>query len=798
MIKSKIDFGTFDLDNEQHFSTFYFHIKKIISSGGVSDIEEEEQTVKEQRWAAKKQKSPKPENTFETAIVGAGAAAAYHLTSLGKSHDFSNTLLIGTQQPWKVTRGPGKIGHPLHMITPFRDILNLEDEDFADRNDFSDLLTKVFRELIPEDNWKQTLVSAVNKIKITETFYKISAGDTDYYAQKVIYAIGAGPHLEPSKINRHEPKDTNASRIMDMDRFTRTKAGVEETLPLGVTQKDPGDVNVIVVGPNAGIDVVSDVKQRGYKVQWLVGSKAPRFFQGTPNELARLAYEKENAGYIGYYDSAIESSNGVDVIYTNPRTKKVEGTLKGDLLVYAIGPDMDAPGGPRSILSKDIQKSLRPDYDDNQRFQSSDETEPVMTVLGLKTPPQHKPAHHQLDGHAKGLVRMATTYNQLIYDVVKHKHGVDIGRMMNGIAQEYNDMLTEHENSDEKTLNIGFNFSEVYRTIEDFRRIWERDQEIENPTEAMVNVIDQFQDELNEAVKDAIYYNREHDAMQDKNDDTSLQVIGASAFRLGAEVEEDYIDREGIFARDGYHELTKLREIYHDLDPLEGSEENVKIGRMIGYMMDEVCEEFANTLPDFREEIMVNLLFADRSQDIHDLAKMGTLTEGYANAINKFLNAIQSGTRALLRYNRAAIYWTKAMKTKGRRGDTTTATSGMKGIPDSLPMNMLVAEQLTPIRAATASKNAHVSSFSETGVNFTVDDQTEIRVHIATHYPGIPEKKADEVAQQIVDDRKRKDQEAPLPLMETEDDIQTMKSRTHRARKFQQKWETHLRRLNLL
>ncbi|WP_343732765.1 hypothetical protein [Duganella sp.] len=307
---SVIDYGVYDLADQDHLTQMYFDISKRLT--GEKKARRKTKKVSELEQDARKDQANKhtptetlaAENSelegkvlYDTAYLGAGASVAYAIVSQGAAFDRADDIVIGKTQPWAGKRGPGVVAHPEHMISPIRHFLGLEatDDEWLNRANFSDLIRQVL------DRVKMGVVDAnVESVEKTDYGYLITAGGVEYHARKVISGIGVGDHTPPQGVaaGRIAASDSEvgAKRIMSMDVFTqvahRLKPGAEgiELDEDASTPEQRGDITVVLSGANGGIDVAFDALNRGYKVQWIVGNGGAKFLKGFPNYAAYLPY----------------------------------------------------------------------------------------------------------------------------------------------------------------------------------------------------------------------------------------------------------------------------------------------------------------------------------------------------------------------------------------------------------------------------------------------------------------------------------------------------------------------------
>lgn len=380
---SPIDYGFIDLEKSQHKEMLLYNIQNIIGNDNVKDQEGE---IEKQQKEWVKQKEGRA-NVFKLAFLGAGSSVAYYINSLGRTYDHSETIVIGDIDPWKdkdseKSRGQGYIGHTQQEIAPQGESVPKYDETLVDRKDFA-VQNENQIERIPNQNLFKYNIREVKKSRDSD-LYTIRTDKRIFYARKVVVGVGAGPHTiapEAEKLySEHEDnKAAVKERVMDMDAFMRCLKMDEKEPDFGNGQR------VIVVGPNAGIDVIEAAGRTGFETKWFISGG------GSPALLPGASLQQHHAQRAVKEDTIVARRNSTKLKYSDSRpyitvdyfdegTKKEE-TLTGDFYVYAIGQDSNAPGAPGDILSG-IKGELEPVYDKNMAMGDA----PYKTVLGLQMP----------------------------------------------------------------------------------------------------------------------------------------------------------------------------------------------------------------------------------------------------------------------------------------------------------------------------------------------------------------------------------------------------------------------------
>ena len=425
MRRSDVDHGTIDLRDPQHLALFYFQARRelildgTIAVDGAEGVEivrelKEGKAADEAQGAAHRQAMsgkaglPPGDNSFPVAILGAGASVAYYLATAGRSLDPASTVIIGETQPWAGERGSeGVVNHPLHMIAPDgyqgRGLLDAGG-GLAPRRSLSERIAELIR------RWPNIHTRKILKVErhgSGEYFTITTADGPTFHARKVIAGLGIGKHKEPDQVSwagdgrEHRDNKTGRGaavpRMIDMDRFQRAMVDGELT---------PGSIrSIAVVGPNAAIDVMSTVLRRYpdllvNPIYWITGTdpggggrpastKRPAFLKGTDNEYVEGRYDevmkngpsspgkrifKEGViTVVGHdYLAARVGAGGVALDVGarggNGVPQTLVETLQADLVVYGIGPDVNAVSQVFGISERNLASEMEPVYDKGLHF----------------------------------------------------------------------------------------------------------------------------------------------------------------------------------------------------------------------------------------------------------------------------------------------------------------------------------------------------------------------------------------------------------------------------------------------
>ncbi len=457
--ESPIDYGLVDFNDDQHIVLLAYEMRKQLmrrKEGGerlvkrpdkvapepeTQRIEEQEAAVVEEqkKWQERRERTPRPERTFRTVYLGAGASIAYEIATRSPNVKPEESLIVGTVQPWAGTRGPGVVAHPEHMITPMRRFLGdtrsgVVDDVFLERGKFSELIEQVLAASGMARVGKPVVL--FDRSPVGLYWIWVEGEDDPYYAEKVVAGIGVGAHtsrgIDEPLIAREEGQ-VGAKQVMDMDLFTKVAGKIEKTVGgvrIGSEESDKSKITIVLSGGNGAIDVAFDALNKGYKVHWIVGNSGAKFLPGffnlaaylpflrslKPTDFAKAGFKADasdtakgkvdkeiervkkllvplykaqrNEMFRGVVERFLPETTRFEGIYfgrVGPDAVKAEAgkvqvtidqdTLEGDLMVYGVGQD-----NKTFELLKDVMAGLVPERDVSGRFGA-----PGETTIGLSS-----------------------------------------------------------------------------------------------------------------------------------------------------------------------------------------------------------------------------------------------------------------------------------------------------------------------------------------------------------------------------------------------------------------------------
>lgn len=652
--QSAIDYGTFDLDNAQDFVFLYYEMKKHIvlpekAEKTDKEIEESHKNSKKAKDELDEylDKSPDKANTYEFAFLGAGASTAYYMNTMGGIVNKGNSVVIGPVQPWRTERGPGVVNHPMHMISPSRDVVGTGNEALAPRDTFSDTVDEVVdRQAVRKDSQ----VTSVEKIENrSEYYYKITTDKAGViYARKVIAGLGIGPHIIPQSKpafpgdRKTVPQERIGKRAINMDEFQREAGNIEnEEVTLG--GKKASDVTVVISGANAAIDAVMTAISKGFKIIWITGSQPPKLLPGTDNETVEEEYKKVIAKQASKI-SAVLTYYAYTAKATSDPLKPIsvetaEADIPANYYVYAMGPDTKKISG---IFNKaDILDKLVPTYDNNRQFGSGG----LRAVIGL-----------------------------------------EVGN-----------------------------------------------------TEA--------------------------------SDKTSLEIIGGSAFRMSGDIVYDDMLRQRRLLFETVSDMAGLKGRF---EGTRGGIEHPVIIAEMGRVRQIAFQYSIDTLDD-----VINIKYFTTSAEVVvtkpapnfdnvNFSKAG-LSKKLIEIIDKYMSCIrfiQNYAQTLASYAQQVKNYlqkqeeAKIARKSFREPDPRKAGGQTDQVISSLPLNVAVADQLTPIRSQIEASKGFVPGYIRTDVNFATDSNTVLQIYISVNYPYLEDKEVDEWVDRII--RWRRPNEAEI------------------------------------
>ena len=732
MFGSKIDHGEVDVGNVQQLALLYFRAKVQLDPGqherrmesaretGATKAHDFTDGLKTGSYVERVKHSvgvwegteAAPEKVYGLVILGAGASAAYYIANNLHAIDPDDTLVIGEEQPWRKTRGAkGVVNHPSNMISPQYQGAELKDSEggLMSRADFSEEVEKIVDGLTVES----AKVTSVKKQGYATKYYRIEAGGQRFYARKVVVGFGIGAHQKPDDVKKDKEKQKRIDlpenqllggnsadpipRVMDMDVFQRAVSEGRITAQ--------NVEHMVISGPNAGIDVATTALRLGVeKVSWIV-SRGGLFLPGTDNVYAQgnsqEAMPKDQPvktnGTFTYYPyrySSVEVADGrVTVTYEIEGPPKEFKTIEADIMVYALGPDASSVRDLFTVSDKynpEKPLKLEPIYDVDQRFNRDDRDE------------------------GKGEDALRQHYTKLL---------------------KLNDRNASKEELDKIDRAV-----KAYNSV--VKKLGEKPGAIAEPRGFEVDPARKLPTVLGLQA-----------SMDDKYDESSLEIIGGSAYRLADKVEYAYVSKAYQNLLDG--EMTRIGGQLNATE-LEASEaeriRNVLLwGRELALKM-EADKTFSRERYEERvkhyEKIMV---------DLEEGAHLSTMSEKMKTQRDTAINLARHCQDMLAEY----------MNHRGEKGMTGSADKHMLKAPKTLPRNVLLPDQLTTIRAQIEVASKNLPGNLEVGVNLITSDATVIAAHIATKYGNVPPPLADLLTSRIVFDRRHlpdgKDGKAPLP-----------------------------------
>ncbi len=727
---------------------------------------------------------------FKTAVLGAGASAAYYLVNAASSLDFESTVVVGNLQPWAKERGAlGSINHPHNMINP-----EYQDEDvdalegLAQRSDFSKVLANLFAKL-GDKRFKQTGVKSVLKKKTSggTYYYRIETEQGIVYAQNVIAAMGNGKHKLPDNVTAQmieksgtlddAPDDEfkkkegeNApkfKRIMSLDEFQRMVDGLKK----GNKKLSTVAKKVAIIGPNASIDAMTTVLREqdiDLEITWVSGAREPPFLPGTDNSFTK-----------GKYRAVTKKENKQDDA-PSPALKKVKAKRPEKTDVYKEGKitivKHDFVGMTPHEQLVDVKYGSRDDKDNPFGTQTVD-----IAVYGMG------PDESALRGTFKDDHQDVLENLKPIYDINSrvNTQGTPLDKLV--------EMLGPKRGAVEKILDL----SPIERT----------------------------KDKVGQWLPSVVGFEAQN---EDDQDETSLQLIGGTGSRLGAKVEYKFISQ----MLDGLHEdfnemlltdwmelgfnqtergllnnlamrlakyiinarkaATKLEDWKPSKTMSSERDANTRLGRakQKTVAIESAIEDCKKLQADVKEAFDIAQNVIDKS-NWRDNSKTGQVGDVYLKKLWSFVGQFEKGQLML------EEYLTKRQTGTALDQFGAQAASFMtSGIINTLPNNVLLPDQLTPSRSGIeVLQNAMPSTVSE-GINFITSDNTIIAAHIASGYDNIPELLADYVTERIIFDRRNlKDEDSPLPQSEDLNDPNATFNLKKQA-EFQKRWYDTLEKLN--
>ncbi len=790
---SQADHGTIDLRDPQHLAQFYFDARRhLILTGAIQlDGESAPETVenlKEGQHADEKEglarhlaRSDASDlahlpNAFPVAILGAGASVAYYLATEGRSLDPDSTVIIGQTQPWKEERGStGVVNHPLHMIAPDgyqgRDLLDAEG-GLAPRAALSARIEAVLK------RWPHVKPLAIKEVTrdVSGHFFKITTTDDQvFHARKVIAGLGIGKHKQPDNVtwDGGQPElpanqTTGAKpvpRLMDMDRFQR--AMVDDEIRVGDIR------SIAVIGPNAAIDVMSTVlreysRLRVNPIYWITGTqpgsggrapgtKRPYFLKGTDNEYVEGRYNevmrnqspsdakritKEGViTVVGHdYLAAQVGADGVQIQVgergQNGGDATVVETLHADLVVYGMGPDVNAVSTIFGVEEEAIDTQMEPIYDLGLHFnQHADIDSPEALVESLTQRRTWLLAQKRLSSEDRRFSELGDE---------------QIGKMATAVFQLLGEVTTAVRPGKEKLETNG------------------------RPPVVGVRLKPQ------------------------EGGRASLEFIGGTAFRLAGKMIDRHVSSalngvraQGLARAVADHDGTTGSPKLH----AEVGEFVDRLQRYLNVAVD-LAKRLENS--DDVQKAKKDAYWRGSTAEWLDLlfSSLGFCEGAASSEADREVVArlrMTYATVAVLQRQLEALY-------VGATTDkyASLASSHMGGVSNSLPKNVVLGDQLTAARSSVEALQSHVPPNVSDGVNLVTSDHTTIAAYLAAVHVDLPPPVADLLTARVLVDRRHAALDrAPLPRPELENNRYT-EFHLQQQSDFQSKWMRLFGQVNAL
>jgi hypothetical protein len=232
---------------------------------------------------------------------------------------------------------------------------------------------------------------------------------------------------------------------------------------------------------------------------------------------------------------------------------------------------------------------------------------------------------------------------------------------------------------------------------------------------------------------------------REQSDETSLVVIGGSAFRLADAVGYDYLRRRDAESRG---EVAACERIAARYDREDRGPVSAAMGRLCTVARDYVearrpdlvAIEEARAAPAVPANIPQLTLDPDlatveavwRTRPVAD-AERARLAQDLCSALR---HVREYGT-ALAVYRAQVADYYAALGRREKPTDPRKAGGQMGKVIGSLPLNVLVNDQLTPSRSQVEATAAFVPGYVREDANFATDSATVLAIHIATRYPHL-------------------------------------------------------------
>lgn len=258
---------------------------------------------------------------------------------------------------------------------------------------------------------------------------------------------------------------------------------------------------------------------------------------------------------------------------------------------------------------------------------------------------------------------------------------------------------------------------------------------------------------------------------KDKADKSSLEIIGGSAFRMSAIINYDVMGGQ----------IVQLIVFAGMMKQLSVQFNDIRKGAYQDTFEEMIKGSFAGL--EYIDVLHVNIPKIMQAQRVSDLPDRYLLTpfRGFKInpasdndlqfIINKYMMCVQffNNYKATLVEHALIVYSYLHNRDQAlanwevfRGTDPRKAVNFTQNVISSLPLNVAVNDQLTPIRSQIEADKAFVPGYIRTDVNFAIDNASVLHIYISVNYPYLEEKDVDDVVMQILRSRRPSKDEIKL------------------------------------
>jgi hypothetical protein len=241
------------------------------------------------------------------------------------------------------------------------------------------------------------------------------------------------------------------------------------------------------------------------------------------------------------------------------------------------------------------------------------------------------------------------------------------------------------------------------------------------------------------------------EARKQPEDQTSLEIIGGTALRIGDQVDYDWFAQQWHEAAGSADDLAALTTRFDETSGSEQVQPVLDAMRQAQQKVSDYIRDAQGAATGIRDASRPTDLSRPAFPDLTEEEK--ALGAELPPTLAPVRDAYLSNLRSVRRYagqldthvEKVQTYLTNRANDRRFRGaDPRKAASQMGAVLDSLPLNVAVNDQLTPVRSQVEAAQGFVPDYVTDDVNFATDSATVMQLYISSRFPHISDKSAND------------------------------------------------------